>query len=85
MGVGHGAGDLGAHPNRSTRGSRSVAGASAQSSCPCFSDTRTSVSSVLPWPRSPAGSLLEGRMGRQRQVVSVEGRMGLSFWILMSS
>lgn len=74
--VGHGAGDLGAHPNRSTHGSRSVAGASAQSSCPCFSDTRTSVLSVLPWPRSPAGSLLEGKMGSQRQAVRVEGTHG---------
>lgn len=51
----------GRRPNRSTRGSRSAAGASARSSCPCFSDTRTSVSSALLWPRSPAGSLLDGK------------------------
>lgn len=56
----------GRHPNRWARGSRSGAGASARSSCPCSSDTRTSVSSALPWPRSPAGSLL-GDKGRQGQ------------------
>lgn len=54
----------GRHPNRLTRGSHSVAGASVLSSCPCFSDTRTSVLSALPWLRSPAGSLLEDKMGR---------------------
>lgn len=69
----------GHHPNRSTRGSRSVAGASVQSSCPCFSDTRTSVLSALPWPRSPAGSLLEDKRGRQGQVVRVEECTGISF------
>lgn len=73
----------GHHPNRSTRGSRSAAGASARSSCPCFSDTRTSVSSARPWPRSPAGSLLEGK-GRWGQAVSVEGHVGLSVRTQMS-
>ena len=73
---GHGPGD---HPNRSTRGSRSVAGASVRSSCPCFSDTRTSVLSALPWLRSPAGSLLEDKRGRQGQVVRVEECTGISF------
>lgn len=61
-GAARGTGDAGGRrPNRSTRGSRSAAGASARSSCPCFSDTRTSVSSALLWPRSPAGSLLDGK------------------------
>lgn len=63
---GGGTGTLG--PNHSTRGSRSAAGASVQSSCPCSSDIRTSVSSAHLWPRSPAGSLLGmSRGGREGQ------------------
>lgn len=75
---------LGHHPSRWTRDSRSVAGASARSSCPCSSDTRTSALSAPPWPRSPAGSLLDDK-GGQGQVVRMQGRVGLSFWTPMSS
>lgn len=75
----------GHHPNHLTHDSHSAAGASAQSSCPCFSDTRTSVLSALPWLRSPADSLLLDEMRRQGEVVRVEGCMGLSLWTQMSS